>query len=224
VKLDLDAPRVASIDVFPKDPIMPRPGMKQQIAVIATYTDGTQRDVTARRSSKAATSKSSKADKTGLVTTLRRGEAPVLVRYEGAYAATTIIVMGDRSGFAWSSRRQQLHRRAVDKKLQRVKMLPSDLCTDEEFIRRVYLDLTGLPPTSTSAGVPGRRRDSRAKARRAGRSLVGSRDYVEHWTNKWADLLQVNRKFLGEEGAGAPQLDQAAVAANKPYDEFAREC
>ncbi|MEQ1507706.1 MAG: hypothetical protein ABMB14_36090, partial [Myxococcota bacterium] len=37
----------------------------------------------------------------GLVTTLRRGEAPVLARFEGAYAATTITVMGDRTGFAW---------------------------------------------------------------------------------------------------------------------------
>ena len=42
--------------------------------------------------------------------------------------------------------------------------------------------------------------------------LIGSPDYVEHWTNKWADLLQVNRKFLGEQGASAPaQLDPAGA-------------
>ncbi len=35
------------------------------------------------------------------MTAVRRGEATVLARYEGAYAATTLIVMGDRSGFAW---------------------------------------------------------------------------------------------------------------------------
>ena len=32
---------------------------------------------------------------------IRRGEAPMLVRFEGAYAATTLTVMGDRSGFVW---------------------------------------------------------------------------------------------------------------------------
>ena len=38
--------------------------------------------------------------------------------------------------------------------------------------------------------------------------LIGSDDYVEHWTNKWADLLQVNRKFLGDAGRdGLPQVD-----------------
>ena len=37
----------------------------------------------------------------GLMTAVRRGEAPILARYEGAYAATTLTVMGDRSGFVW---------------------------------------------------------------------------------------------------------------------------
>src|SRR5262249_28991221 len=54
--------------------------------------------------------------------------------------------------------------------------------------------------------------------------LVGSDAFVEHWTNKWADLLQVNRKFLGEPGAKAfRQWIREAVASNKPYDQFAYE-
>ena len=36
----------------------------------------------------------------------------------------------------------------VYEKLKQVKVLPSELCTDAEFIRRVYLDLTGLPPAA----------------------------------------------------------------------------
>ena len=40
----------------------------------------------------------------GLVTVLRRGEAAILARYEGAYAATTVTVMGDRTGFVWEDR------------------------------------------------------------------------------------------------------------------------
>jgi hypothetical protein len=41
----------------------------------------------------------------GLVHRVRRGEAPILVRYEGAYAATTLTVMGDRKGFTWAQPR-----------------------------------------------------------------------------------------------------------------------
>src|SRR5207248_790830 len=52
--------------------------------------------------------------------------------------------------------------------------------------------------------------------------LIGSPDYVEQWTNKWADLLQVNRKFLGEKGAESLRAwIRKAVATNMPYDKFA---
>src|SRR5262249_10240661 len=46
VKLDLDSPRVTKLEVLPKGPTIPLPGMKQQMAVYATYTDGRARDVT----------------------------------------------------------------------------------------------------------------------------------------------------------------------------------
>src|SRR5688572_26584491 len=226
VKLDLNAPRVAKIDVLPINPVVPLPGMKQQVTVMATYTDGLVRDVTREAFIESGNIEIIEANTSGVLTTLRRGEAPVLVRYEGAYAATTIVVMGDRTGFAWEQKPQLNYiDELVDKKLQQVKIVPSDLCTDEEFVRRVYIDLTGLPPTAeqtraflTAAG------DSRAKRDALVDQLVGSREYVEHWTNKWADLLQVNRKFLGEEGSVALRnWIKANVAANTPYDQMARE-
>lgn len=225
-KLDLDAPRVASIEVFPKDPIIARPGMKQQMRVIATYADGAKRDVTNEAFIESGDIELLAADKQGLIDTLRRGEAPVLVRYEGSYAATTIIVMGDRSGFAWTDPpiNNEIDRH-VYAKLQRVKIIPSDVCTDEEFVRRIYLDLTGLPPTAQQVrefvSDPTPTKDKRdALIDR----LVGSPEYVQFWTNRWADHLQVNRKFLGEEGSMVLRnwIEQQ-VAANTPYDQFARE-
>jgi hypothetical protein len=226
VKLDLDAPRVAKIEVSPLNPIVPRPGMKQQVRVMATYTSGEVRDVTREAFIESGNIETIEANASGVLTTLRRGEAPVLVRYEGAYAATTIVCMGDRSGFAWEQKPQLNYiDRHVDEKLQQVKIVPSDLCTDDEFVRRVYIDLTGLPPTLEQvrafADDP---RDSRSKREALVDELVGSRDYVEHWTNKWADLLQVNRKFLGEEGSIALRnWIKDAIASNRPYDQFARE-
>ena len=85
---------------------------------------------------------------------LRRGEAPVLVRYEGAYAATTLTVMGDRTRLRLGAAAdEQLHRRTgVQEAAARENRCRANLCTDEEFIRRVYLDLTGLPPSPTRCG------------------------------------------------------------------------
>jgi hypothetical protein len=54
--------------------------------------------------------------------------------------------------------------------------------------------------------------------------LIGSSDYIEQWTNKWSDLLEVNRKFLGDVGARALRdYIRKAVSENKPYDKFAYE-
>ena len=196
------------------------------MVVLATYADGTVRDVTADAFVESGNIEVLAADKTGLISTLRRGEAPVLARYEGAYTATTITVMGDRSGFVWNDPEPYNYiDELVFEKLQRVKIQPSELCTDEEFVRRVYLDLTGLLPSGgRRAQFSGRSASDARQADELIDQLIGNPDYVEHWTNKWADLLQVNRKFLGEVGATALRTwIEDAVASNKPYDQFAHE-
>ena len=106
-----------------------------------------------------------------------------------------------------------------------MKILPSDLCTDLEFLRRVSLDLTGLPPTpETVRSFLDDKRPARVKRDELVDKLVGSPDFVEHWTNKWADLLQVNRKFLGPVGAKMlREWIQKEVKDNTPYDAFARK-
>ncbi len=225
VKLDLDSPRVANIEIFPKNPVVAMPGMTQQMQVIAKYTDGAVRDVTLEAFIESGNTEVAEPDKLGLITVVRRGEAPILARFEGAYTATTVTVMGDRSGYEWKETPANNYiDELVYSKLQRVKALPSELCTDAEFIRRVSLDLTGLPPTAeqTRAFVSDAR-DTKLKRDELVDQLLGNGDYIELWTNKWADLLQVNRKFLGEQGAFALRgWIKQAVSSNLPYDQFVR--
>jgi hypothetical protein len=225
-RLDLESPRVTKIELFPKNPVLPRSGIKQQMVVLATYGDGRVRDVTSESFIESGNIEILAADKTGLITTLRRGEAPVLARYEGSYTATTITVMGDRTGFVWNNPPTNgVIDELVYEKLRRVKVIPSPLCTDEEFIRRVYVDATGLPPSADQVReFVSDGRDTRVKRDELIDRLVGSREYVQHWTNKWSDLLQVNRKFLGEAGAVALRnWIQNAIATNMPYDQFVQE-
>ncbi len=218
-----DAAKVTKVAIEPQNPTIPLAKMKQQFRVIATYADDTTRDVTAEAFVECGNIEVLEADRAALVTALRRGESAVLVRYEGAYAATTVTVMGDRAGFAWTNPPTNNYiDELVYAKLQKVKVLPSDLCTDDEFLRRVYLDLTGLPPTSAvTRAYLADPRESRVKREELIDKLVGNSEYVEHWTNKWADMLQVNGKFLGEQGAWAMRnWIRQAVASNMPYDKF----
>jgi len=223
-KLNAKSPRVAKIEICPVDPVVEKVGGRQQFRVVATYTDGLQRDVTREAFVESGNTEVVKAEKHGLTTALRRGEAPILARFEGAYAATTMTVMGDRTGFVWQDPQKF---NAIDEftaaKWKRLKIQPADLCTDAEFMRRVCLDLTGVPPAADAVrAFLADARPAQVKREELIDRLVGSPEYVEYWTNKWADLLQVNRKFLAPEGAAAfRRWIRTQVADNTPYDRFA---
>ena len=224
--LDTNSAKVVQIQLFPQNPVVQTIGARQQMRVVAGYADGTTRDVTQEAFIESGNTDSATAEKGGLITTLRRGEAPVLARYEGNYATTTLTVMGDRSGFVWQ---EPPAWGEIDKlvaaKWQRMKIEPSDICTDLEFIRRVYLDLTGLPPSPEKIqAFLDDSRETRVKRDEMIDKLIGSSEYVDFWANKWSDLLQCNSKFLGSEGAELfHNWIRAEVEKNTPYDQFARK-
>ena len=227
-QLDTKVARVAKIEVFPKTPVVQDLGGAQQFRVVATFADGKQRDVTQEAFVESGNGDVAVVapETNGLVKTLRRGEAPVLARYEGNYAATTLTVMGDRHGFTWQqpetwSRIDEL----VAEKWQRMRIAPSGLCSDADYLRRVSLDLTGLPPSSEEVrAFLADTTPTRQKRDAIVDKLVGSPDFVDHWTNKWCDMLQVNSKFIGGEGVNLfREWIKKQVAANTPYDQFVRQ-
>ncbi len=220
-----DSPRVSGIELFPANPVLADADSMQQFRVVATWTDGVRRDVTREAFIEIGNNEVAAASES-LVTGLRRGETPILARYEGAYTATTLTVMGNREGFVWSQPEAWTEiDRLVAEKWNRMKIVPAGLCSDFEFVRRIHLDLTGLPPAP--AAVEKFRSDTRPDQIKRDElidSLIGTDAFVEHWSNKWADLLQVNRKYLGPDGAGAfRDWIRQQVRTNRPYDEFAYE-
>ncbi len=226
VKLDVNTPRVTKIEVLPLNPVVQLIGAKQQLRVLATYADGRVRDVTREAFVESGNTDVVAAERGGLLKSLRRGEAPMLVRYEGSYAATTLTVMGDRTGFVWV---EPPANNKIDTfaaaKWQRMKIQPSAIASDADFLRRVYLDLTGLPPTVGEVkAFLADARDTKLKRDELIDKLVGSDDFVEYWSNKWADLLQVNGKFLAREGATSfRKWIRDEITANTPYDQFAKK-
>ncbi|GIW98048.1 MAG: vegetatible incompatibility protein HET-E-1 [Pirellulaceae bacterium] len=220
------SPKPIRVELFPRNPVLGSTESWQQFRVVAEYPDGSRRDVTHESFLESGNSEICVSHPGGRVQGLRRGEAPILVRYEGAYAASTLTVMGDREGFVWTPPPVYNHiDELVAAKWQRMKILPSEVCNDAEFLRRVRLDLTGLPPSVEELreflSDP---KPSRLKRQEKIDALLGSPAYVEHWTNKWADLLQVNSKYLGKPGAAALRAwIREAIAENRPYDQFVRD-
>ena len=224
--LDLKSAKASSIEVIPQNPVIQSIGDQQQLRVVAHFPDGTQRDVTREAFVESSNTEVASVNEVGLVSSIRRGEAPMLARYEGAYASTTVTVMGDRSGFEWVDLKpfNKIDEAAMTK-WKRMRILPSGLCTDTEFVRRLYLDLTGLPPSVAAIkSFLDDPKPSKVKRETLIDQLVGNREFVDYWTNKWADLLQVNRKFLGPEGASLfRDWIRKEIESNTPYDQFARQ-
>ena len=218
-----EATRPTQLEIYPKNPILDRTGSKQQMLVIAGFADGTTRDVTRDAIFETSNFEVATVNGTGQVKAIRRGEAAILVRYEGTYASNTVLVLGTREGFAWKESPEfnfiDTH---VNNKLKRLKILPAELCSDAEFLRRISLDLTGLPATGAQTrAFLGDPRDSRTKRLAKIDELLESPDFVDHWTLKWSDLLLSNRKFINEQGVWAfRNWIREQVATNRPYDDM----
>lgn len=217
--------RVSRLEILPSVPNVTLPGMTQKTLVIAHYPDGSTRDVTRHAHFTSSGSEIMTATPSGKLEALRRGEASLLVRYEGQYASVGATVLGDRRGWAWQSQPQLNYiDKLVDAKLQKYKAVPAPLCDDAAFLRRVSIDLTGLPPTPEQVrAFLADKTPTTAKRTKLVDKLLGSPEYVDRWTNKWADLLSANSKFLGDAGVRKfRNWIQHAVATDQPYDQFVR--
>ena len=221
-----DATRVASIAIYPPTPMLQLRHDQQQLIVIATYADGSTRDVTREAVFETSDFEVATVSKQGLIKAVQRGEAAALVRFEGNYAAAPVSILGNREGYEWTpSPEQNFIDGLVNAKLQRMKLLPSGPADDAEFLRRVSLDISGVPPTvaEVNAFVAD---TTESVAKRAAKvdQLLSRPEYVEHWTLKWSDLLLNRRKTVTERGVWAfRNWIRQAVATNKPYDQFASE-
>jgi hypothetical protein len=107
--------------------------------------------------------------------------------------------------------------------LQRLQVPPSPLCDDAEFLRRIHLDLVGRLPDPEEARAFLRQAPGPAGRRRVIDRLLGSPEFVDLWTMRFADLLLVSGK-RGSEAATRAYHDwlREQIAANRPLHEVAR--
>jgi hypothetical protein len=213
--------KVERIDMEPAAVELAKPGLEQQIKVVAHYLDGAVRDVT--KEAVIASNIPDTADVTAsaVVKGIRTGEATMLVRYEGKFGTVPVTILNPKPGFVWKALPQNNYiDQLIDAKLQRLRIQPSPAVDDATFLRRVTEDLTGQLPTAEEA------RAFLANPNRPKMidTLLARKTYVDHFTLKWGDLLQNSRKYLGDKAAWEfREWIRDSVASNKHYDQFVRE-
>jgi hypothetical protein len=219
------AATVTKLDVTPNEFFTQKPGSSQQLKVLATYADGSTRDVTGDAQYSSNTPDTAEVNEAGVVKTLRRGEAAMLVRYEGRLAVINVTAVPE-APFAWQAVPEWNYvDRNINSKLQRLKLQPSELASDVEFLRRVSYDLAGVPPSPEEVrAFAADKTETRRKRSTAVEKLLAREEFVNHWSVKWSDLLQVNRNKLGDKGVWAfREWIRESLQENRPYDRMVRE-
>jgi len=193
------------------------------LRITARFADGAKRDVTHLVQFTSSDEAIATVQPDGTVNGVRRGLAAVMVRYLEHVEAHTFTFVKLVEGFQWSHPATANYIDAqVHAKLRELQFLPSGLCSDNDFVRRVHLDVTGRLPTlaETRAYLADIRDDKRA---RLIEELLARPEYATFWAQKWGDLLRLEPGKVT--AAGTHKYYQwlvQAFANNLPYDRFTR--
>ncbi len=108
-------------------------------------------------------------------------------------------------------------------KLIELGIKPAKLCSDETFLRRIYIDAIGTLPTEQEArefldSLDPRKRSLLIDA------LLERPEFADYWTMKWCDLLRVKAEFPINLWPNAAQAYHRwiheAIENELPYDQF----
>lgn len=216
-------PQVTQIACIPDARIMARQS-QQQIAVIASYSDGTTEDVTRMALFEPNEPEMAESSAKGLVSTLDlSGEVAIMARYQGQVSTfrATIPLGADTSNMPVPT---NIVDAAVFGKLKQLGIPASEICDDATFLRRVSLDISGTLPTAedVKAFLTDASPDKRD---RLIDRLLESTAYADHFANKWNFVLR-NKKEGGDDTPGTMLFHQwlwNRIYDNTPYDQFVRE-
>lgn len=216
-----EAPTCRRIEVSPTSGEYRWPDRRHSLHVTAHFVDGSTRDITPLAVFSSSDDEVATVDREGVVQAKRRGTATILVRYLDFVATARFTFLKDVEGFTWQTAKLNNDiDRIVFSRLQKLQIQPSSLTSDDEFIRRIYLDLLGILPgrEETETFLADQRPDKR---RRLIDQLLERPEHARFWAQKWADLLRVRAGKIGDEGVRIfHQWLVKSVADNMPYDEF----
>ncbi|MCS7270978.1 MAG: DUF1549 domain-containing protein, partial [Gemmataceae bacterium] len=219
-----DLPPLQQVTVLPGNRVQTTPARWQQLTVLAQFADGSRRDVTRLSNYSSSDPAIAEVNAQGLVEFKRGGEVAILVRYLDRLVPVRLTWLEPKEGFQWPNPPEHNY---IDKhvfaRLKQMHLLPSELCTDGDFVRRVYLDALGRLPTVAETQAFLQDQDPHKRDKLIDR-LVDMPEFADFWALKWADVLRSSRKTIQLKGAHAMQAWlRSHLLRNTPWDEVVRE-
>jgi hypothetical protein len=222
-----DAPRLAKIEAQPAE-IIASGSQQHPLKVIARYSDGSERDVTLTARYDSQTPMLLDVDLQGRITTTGRvGQGVVMIRYGDVAATARVTIpygpaLGDES-YASFQPKNLIDELALAQ-WKKIGIAPSPPASDEQFLRRVYIDTIGVLPTPDEARafLDDKSPDKRDKLVDA---LLARDEHADLWTHRWGELLRIRLgdSSFKEHTQKFNDWIRASIKSNKPYDQFVRE-
>ncbi len=216
-------PHITRLEIEPQHVVLDAAG-KRQLLVTAILSDGRRQDMTDKVLYASNNKEVARVTQDGRVEAVRSGETAVILRAAGQFATVGVGVIGQAAADYPPIKGRNFIDDHVFAKLRKLRIVPAPLSGDEEFLRRVCLDLTGtLPPPERvrafAADSDPAKRDKLIEV------LLDSPQFVDFWTYRFADLFRVNHTSLQKLKRTHSHLEwvRLSIAGNKPYDQIARE-
>ena len=216
-----------SLEVLPKEIVFNKAGDAVQLKVICHWRDGTVEDVTELTRFRTNDESVAEVNETGVVTALTRGDTHIVAFYDnGVQPIPVMLPVSDKIGpnYPRVATATQIDALVVDK-LKKVGIVPSEICTDLEFLRRVTLDMTGTLPTPGEIKSFASDPSSNKRAAKID-ELLQRGTYAAWWATKLNDFTGNNasqlsdRNFRNEQSLQWYEWIRTRVEKNTPYDEL----
>lgn len=220
-----DDPIIESLEVLPQRVTLKR-GQSQQLLGYATYDDGTTVDVTGWTKWSSTNEAVCTVDEHGKVSIIGPGEGAIVGWFSSriSVARITVPYVNEVSPETYASlESKSFIDELIHAQLQRLNLPPSPPCDDATFIRRVFLDTIGLPPTPQEVQqfLADSSKDKRGQLID---ELLERPEFVDYWTYKWSDVLMLNGTLLRPDALKAYyDWIHSHVEQNTPWDQFVAE-
>ena len=210
-------PTIQRVEVFPTERVIDLQG-EHRLLVTAYLSNGHCEDISEHVRYQSSNPKVLTVTTDGLVKAVKSGEAVVLIQApRRTMHARFGVVDTPISNYPDLSSRNFIDQH-VFAKLRRFHIVPAELSSDAEFLRRACLDVTGTLPLPEQvreflASEDSNKRDSLIEL------MLDSPEYVDYWTFRFADFFRVHYRNVSR----YKDWIRNSLARNKPYDQMARE-
>lgn len=218
-------PKVVSVELYPKNGVLDGEGTAQRLTVRAKYSDGTDRDVTSLAYFSSNNENSASVSQDGVITAHARGESFVMARFDTHTVGSHFITLPKGLDFKWSNPPANNYiDEHMNSKFLKLRMNPSQLCSDEKFLRRVTLDICGVLPTVEEYEKFMADKDPKKREKKVD-ELLGRKEFVEMWVMKWSELLTIRSSNRVSYKSMLLYYNwlQERIASNMPMDQLVYE-